>query len=229
MYRTISFLLCSCAILFFTACKKEYFADTGTHKGIFAGSSVQYLGTNAILFDTVAYVVEKSGLQDVLSKEKVTFFAPTDRAVKSAMDYLNDYRFRAGKDSAQLTDIPPAVWRKFLSRYIIRGKYMARDFARRDELKLEAFPGQYFETLDGFVMNIGLIFSSYGGVDAVGPRTLRVTFIRDLTNPTVSRILTDVASSDLQTDNGVVHVLMDGHVFGFDMEEFVETAELYLN
>jgi len=229
MYRIISFMLCSCIILVFASCKKEYFKDTGTHKGIFAGNSAQYLGTNPLLFDTVAYVINKSGLEDVLAKEQVTFFVPTDRAVKFAMDALNDYRFTVGKDSAQMSNIPAGVWRKFLSRYIIRGKYMARDFARRDELKLEAFPGQYFETLDGFVMNIGLIYSNYGGVDAVGPRTLRLTYIKDLADPTRDRTLSDVASSDLQTDNGVVHVLMDGHLFGFDMTEFIETAELYLN
>ncbi|MET6998044.1 fasciclin domain-containing protein [Chitinophaga defluvii] len=229
MYRNMSFILCSCIILVFASCKKEYFRDTGTHKGVFAGNSVQYLGTNPLLFDTIAYVVNKSGLEEVLTKDQVTFFVPTDRAIKQAMDMLNDYRFTIGKDSAQMSNIPAVVWRKFLSRYIIRGKYMARDFARRDELKLEAFPGQFFETLDGFVMNIGLIYSSYGGVDAVGPRTLRLTYIYDLAEPTRGRVLSDVASSDLQTDNGVVHVLMDGHFFGFDTKDFIETAELYLN
>ena len=217
------------AACFTTSCKKEYYKDGGLANPKYNGSIFDYLQkSNTGLFDTVAYIIEKAGLKEKLDKEEVTFFCPTDESIVDAMNDLNTSRYFMYKDSLQLEDIPPVVWKKFLERYILDGKHLASQFARVDPNNIYAYPGINYITLNGFILNIGLIYQDYGGVEAVGARIIRVTDINVnpsdfLKNPSVI-----VASSDIQPTNGVLHVLKINHLFGFrgDFVNVVEQALL---
>lgn len=210
----------------FSACKKDYYNDSGLQQGKFAGSSFEYLQSKPYYFDTVVTIVQLAGLESVIRDSAVTFFAPTDYAVMQAMNVINFDRYQNFQDSLKLTEVPAAVWKKFLSRYIFRDKYLLKDVPRFQFSQQELYPGMNLESWQGYVMNLGVVFSDYNGTRDVGPRTLVLTDIGSLEKPT--NIVATVASSDMQTRNGVVHVLNASHILGFDSFAFANLVKEYL-
>ncbi|SEW36365.1 fasciclin domain-containing protein [Chitinophaga arvensicola] len=211
--------------LLFSACKKDYYVDGGLADPHYKGTIYDYLVKNPYLFDTIAYIVEKAGLKETLQNDSVTFFAPTDQSVVDALADLNEYRYQMVEDSVKLGDIPPAVWRKFLDRYILKGKYTANKFARMDPVNIYAYPGINYVMAGGYILNIGLVYQNYNNVEAVGARILTLT---DITFDPVTfnnNLRVIVSSSDIQPTNGVLHVLSMRHTFGFRPIEFLLAAE----
>ncbi len=215
-------------ILLFNACKKDYYVDGGVADPRYDGSIYDYLKNNPYWFDTVTYIIDRAGMKEMLQNDEVTFFSPTDDAVKVVMDELNEYRYYNVKDSVHLEDIDPQVWKYFLSMYVLKGKYLAKQFARVDPVNIYAYPGINYVMENGYVLNIGLIYQNYNNVEAVGPRIIRLT---DITydpqnfqnNPSIQ-----VSTSDIQPRNGVLHVLNNSHALGFRIGTFILTAEQYL-
>lgn len=210
----------------FSACKKDYYKDSGLQQGKFAGSSFEYLQTKPYYFDTLVTIVQLAGLESVLRDSSVTFFAPTDYSVKVAMNIINAERYNQFQDSLKLQEVPGEVWRKFLSRYIFRDKYMLKDVPRYDPDQRELYPGMNMESWQGYVMNLGVMFSDYNGTHDVGPRSLLLRDIGDLGNP--QNVSAQIASSDMQTRNGIVHVLNSDHILGFNPFAFASLVKEYL-
>lgn len=213
--------------LLISACKKDYYIDGGLADPHYNGTIYDYLVKNPYLFDTVAFIVEKAGLKDMLQNDSVTFFAPTDQSIGDALLALNRERYRSVEDSAHLSDIPGSVWRDFLMRYIMKGKHTANQFARVDPANWYAYPGINYVMANGYILNIGLIYQNYNNVEAVGARILLLT---DITfDPVTFRNnpYVNVASSDIQPTNGVIHALNIHHTFGF-RGDFVRVAEQVL-
>lgn len=209
-----------------SACKKDYYVDGGLANPHYNGTIYDYLVKNPYLFDTVAYIVEKAGLKDMLEHDSVTFFAFTDQSVGDALEDLNEIRYRSVEDSAHLADIPGEVWREFLLRYIMKGKHTANQFARVDPNNIYAYPGINYVMAGDYILNIGLVYQNYNNVEAVGARILLLTDIT--TDPVTFRNNNNVnvASSDIQPTNGVIHALNIRHVLGFrgDFSRIAEQA-----
>lgn len=210
---------------FASSCKEEYFQDGGLADPVYPGTIYDYLQEHTDYLDTVAYVVERAGMDSLLSTAEVTFFSPTDDAIEQAMDALNLYRYRMAQDSVHLEDISPDIWERFLSMYVLEGKHMARDFARVDDQNIDSYPGINYFMLNDYIMNIGLIYADYQNVEAVGPRTIRLTDISVNPDDFNSNASVTVATSDILPSNGVLHVLSNQHIFGFRANEFVRIAE----
>lgn len=214
--------------LLLNACKKDYYVDGGLADPHYNGSIYDYLVNTPYWFDTISYIIDRAGMKEILQRDTVTFFSPTDDAVKVVMNALNEYRYYNVQDSVHLQDIDPEVWKHFLSMYILKGKYLAKQFARVDPVNVYAYPGINYVMDGGYVLNIGLIYQNYNNVEAVGPRIIRLT---DITydpqnfqnNPSII-----VATSDIQPKNGVLHVLNNNHVFGFRGGTFIRLAQQYL-
>jgi len=214
--------------LLLNACKKDYYVDGGLADPHYNGSIYDYLVNTPYWFDTISYIIDRAGMKEILQRDTVTFFSPTDDAVKVVMNALNEYRYYNVQDSVHLQDIDPEVWKYFLSMYILKGKYLAKQFARVDPVNVYAYPGINYVMGGGYVLNIGLIYQNYNNVEAVGPRIIRLT---DITydpqnfqnNPSII-----VATSDIQPKNGVLHVLNNNHVFGFRGGTFIRLAQQYL-
>ncbi|ULT28093.1 hypothetical protein KUH03_16725 [Sphingobacterium sp. E70] len=125
-----------------SACKKEDYLDTGVHDPKYKGTIWQYLESRPDLFDTLTVALKIAKLDVVLQNEEVTFFAPPDPSIMKSVWLLNESLFRSGQDSITSFDqIKPEIWRKYLSRYILKGKYVAKDFGQLDTLKLDSYPG----------------------------------------------------------------------------------------
>lgn len=218
------FLLIACGI--FTSCQKHYYDDTGLQNGVYNESSLEFLQQQPFFFDSVVTVIHLAGMDQILSDSTITFFSPTNHAIARTMDIVNSVRHSNFEDSLRLEDVPQEVWRKFLSRYVFRGKYMLKDIARRDPAQLNVYPGMNMESYDGYIMNLGVLFSDYNDTKDVGPRQVTITDIGDLANPV--GITNNVATSDLQTKNGIIHVLDDLHFFGFSSGNFAQVVEQYV-
>lgn len=214
------------AFLFVMSSCQKYYFDSGIHDPVYDGSTIEYLKEKTPYFDSTLTVIELAGLKDVLQKENVTFFAPPSSAITHSIIRLNrELRF-SGKDTvSQLNQIKVEVWRDNLEQYIFEGKSLLKDYPQRDTVSYVNYPGHNYESYGGKIMNIGVIYEDAGGVEYAGYRQLFLGYIPDLSNPHTGLQNNPVATSDIQTKNGVIHVLTRGkHSFGFRTEKFIDQA-----
>jgi len=202
----------------FSSCSKdEYYIDGGKANPKFDGTVMQYLESDP-KFDTIAQIVKLAGLEETFTKEDITFFAPTDEVVRRTIGLvntnlpnlsgrLNQRLFSANKDTIKvLSDVPSSIWRKYLLGYVMKGKFVLKDFPQLDPDLRQLFPGGFYFGYNGDLYNIGVVFNSANGVKYTGYRQLSFAFMPDPSNPS-NRTTGAVATSDVQPSNGVVHVL----------------------
>ncbi|MHA4894984.1 hypothetical protein ACXZ1K_09540 [Pedobacter sp. PWIIR3] len=211
--------VCSVAlIMMVSSCAKDdYFIDGGLAKAQYDGSVLQYLQTHS-QFDSIAQIVKLAGMEDVFTNEDITFFAPTDEVIRrtigqvnSTVDNLrgglNQRLFDARKDTIKvLGDVPSATWKKFLMRYLFKGKLVLKDYPQLDFNLKPLYPGGYYLGYNNDLSNIGVVYNSVAGVAYTGYRQLHISFVPDPSDKS-KFIAVPVASSDIQPKNGVVHSL----------------------
>lgn len=224
-------LLVLLVLLVLSACKKDYFLDSGTHKATYDGSIYKYLSSKPNDFDSLVRIIDLSGMKEVFEKQEVTFFAPGNATIFKAVSSLNQYLFQQGQDTVRnLNQVKPEVWRQMLSLYIFDGRYKLKDFTQIDTLDLPAYNGQSFKSMSGRPMNIGVIYNDAGSASSglvkyAGYRLLMISFITNFGNPKLGMRNAVVSSSDIQPDNGVVHVLQyNKHSLGFQSQNFILEA-----
>jgi len=213
--------ICSVLLIAMLAsCKNDdYYQDGGKANPKFNGTVLQYLESNPAKFDTLVQIVKLAGLEDVFNKEDITFFAPTDEVIRRTIgtvnrtlndpykNRLNQVLFDLGKDTIKtFSDVPSTIWRKYLLRYVFKGKSVLKDYPQLDFGLTELYPGGFFRGYNNDLCNIGVVYNSTNGVKYTGYRQLSISFIRDSSTPE-NIIPAAVATSDVQPTNGVVHVL----------------------
>lgn len=223
--------------LIVSSCKKDSYLDSGTFAPVYDGTVLEYLNTRPELFDSLLKVIKLADLEDALDQDGVSFFAPPSFCIEKSVWRLNAYLYSQGRDTiTDLAQVHPAVWREYLSMYILNDTYLLKDIPQLDTLNLNVFPGQGFVALGGQNMNVGVLYNDVvtknsQGVEQVvtygGYRQLYLSAVRGSANAGGSGYLLNapVATSDLRTRNGVIHVLMiQRHSFGFYTPEFVASA-----
>ena len=123
-------------IVLMTSCNKNnYFHDSGTQVGSFNGTVLDYLKSKPEYFDSVAKIIHIAAMDDIFSKEEITFFAPSDSSVRSSIAALNKVLYNQGRTIVtRLEQIKPAVWRAQLARYLFKGKKSMNDYLYLFEL-----------------------------------------------------------------------------------------------
>lgn len=230
------FLFCLITIVL-GSCNKDYYQDGGTHNPKYEGTVLDYVKERKDIFDSLYKVIKLSGLESTLDQEGVTFFAPGDASIRKAVFALNRELFNRGRDTILTLDqVDPSVWAEYLSMYIYNDTYLLKDIPQVDTINLNVFPGQGFISQGGTNMNIGVNYNdvlstnSNGDVQIVkyaGYRQLFLSYIRNVGNigSWGSMVNAPVATSDLQTRNGVIHALeYRRHTFGFITSNFVNSA-----
>ncbi|SMG51069.1 fasciclin domain-containing protein [Sphingobacterium psychroaquaticum] len=223
--------------LLFVSCKKDYFIDSGIHKPNYEGTVLDYVKMRKDVFDSLYTVVKLAGLEPALDQNGVTFFAPGDPSIRKAVYALNKTLYQLGRDTIfTLNQVHPSVWREFLSLYIYNDTYMLKDIPQVDTLNLNIYPGQGFISYEGKNMNLGVNYNDvvseirkdeFQVVKYAGYRQLFLSYIRNTGNVGAfgSMINAPVATSDLKTQNGVIHALeYRRHTFGFVTSNFVNAA-----
>ncbi|MFY0255325.1 hypothetical protein ACDQ55_15370 [Chitinophaga sp. 30R24] len=214
------------ALTAFTACQKEsdYYLDSGLANPYFKGNVVDYLNAKPFFFDSVATIVKLSGMEDIFKSDSITFFAPTDHSIQTLINYTNSALYQSGYDTIRtLQDVPAEIWRKYLSVYLFHGLNQLKDYPQIDYNLLINYPGQAYYSWDMQPMNIGVVYGDDNGVKYVGYRQLSISYIPNVSTPMQGWVTSYVASCNILTDNGVVHVLNDGHTyFGFYPSKFMQ-------
>lgn len=230
LLKKYSYHCCLILILALTAlsaCKKDdYYLDSGLANPYFNGTVVDYLNAKPFYFDSVATIVKLAEMENILTSDTVTFFAPTDYSIQNLLVVCNQVLYGSGYDTIRtLQDVPKEIWRKYLSIYVFHGANQLKDYPQIDYSLLVNFPGQTYYSWDMQPMNIGVVYNSDNGVKYVGYRQLSLAYIPDISKPT-SFMTAPVASCNILTDNGVVHVLSAAHVyFGFDPYKFAQDVQ----
>ncbi|HMI02808.1 MAG TPA: fasciclin domain-containing protein [Pedobacter sp.] len=205
-------------LLVFASCRKdEYYFDGGVQNPVFDGNMLQYLQSKPGSFDTISSIIKIAGLEREFQDDNLTFFAPTDEAVRLALKDANQLLYQRGRDTLKvLEDISPEIWRKYLMRYMFKGANKVNDYYQLDLTLQAVYPGQSYYSYNKTILNIGVIYDDINGIKYAGYRHLAISYIPDLNRPLENWLRTDVSSSDIQPTNGVVHTLRLDHRFGFD-------------
>lgn len=221
--KYVVLIVCSVllAITVSSCSKDKYYQDGGLANPKFNGTVLQYLQSNP-KFDTIVQVIKIAGMEDVFTKENITFFAPTDEVIRRTIgivngnipllqNRLNQSLYNANKDTIKkLTDIPPAIWKKYLMRYIFKGTFLLKDYPQLDFSLRPLFPGGYYTGYNGDLANIGVVYNTANTVRYAGYRQLCIAAISDPSNPSAYYFSSaPVATSDVQPNNGAVHVLVE--------------------
>lgn len=207
-----------------SSCSKDkYYKDGGLANPDFNGTMLQYLQSKPGPFDSLVKVIKIAGMEDVFSKENITFFAPTDEVIRRTIGQvfnnelvmnnhptINQTLYSLHKDTIQkLDDISPAIWKKYLMRYILKGTYRLKDFPQLDFNLRPLYPGGYYYGYNGSdLSNIGVVFFTANTVKYSGYRQLCIASVTDPSNPQNYYYgAAAVASSDIHPTNGIVHSL----------------------
>lgn len=229
-------------LILFSSCKKSNYQDGGVLDPVFKGSSMEYLESGKGMFDTLNKVIRFAGMEATLRNQEVTFFAPPDPTIQLTIRLTNMLLYSYGKDTIRRVEqVKPEVWKKMLGKYMFAHKKSLNDYPQIDFLNIPVFPGQPYVSLEGSVMNVGVDYEDAGGIQYAGLRTLYLSYIRSMSAPSNSLLSAGVATSNIQTDNGYIHVLryalsgftlnpslndldLSTHYFGFDPLMFYNEA-----
>lgn len=175
---------------------------------VFKGSIYDYLRKHPGVFDSLLLVVDRLGKQVYLQDSNVTLFATTNQSYQLAIDNLNNAKRASDKQLEYLATVNEAHLDTMLAQYIIRGRYMTNDLVYQDGLDLQDI--QY-----GLPMHAKLSRTTSSGFVGGGP------FVIDFSDTKYSKfyrdwVTTSSASVNIQTDNGVIHIINNDHVFGFN-------------
>ncbi|MEO6070979.1 MAG: fasciclin domain-containing protein [Chitinophagaceae bacterium] len=210
------------SLLLFISCKKqtEYFIDgSGTHNPQVNVTTYDYLKGNP-LFDSTILLIDRAGLKEVINAKDATFFAPTDYSIAAWLTklrgrILNTY----GQDSARkfsLSTFTNAQLKDSLSQYIIPQRVQRENLLLTDKEFATALPGDkkivYLREVNEYINNV-----------TTKPRYIylvKVFGTRDVPGTTPPAAETDIEercqTSGILTTTGVLHVLSNLHVFGFN-------------
>jgi len=212
MYMRYIQLLLILSILL-PACKK----DGGSYDSPDADKKIplntyDYLKSKPGVFDSLVAVVDRLGLKQTLTDSAITLFAVTNQSFQLAVTNLNRLRKQTDKDPRFLSNIDREQLDTMVSYYIIRGKYLSDSLQLQDGLDL-------FSVRFGYPMHAKSTRASSSGFEKGGPEVI------DFSNTKRSKFVkfwssTTTGSNNIETTNGIVHVVTPDHIFGFD--EFVK-------
>jgi hypothetical protein len=200
-------------VLFMAGCKDSYFADGGNlpadESGKLNVSTMDYLTSHGAQFDTLARLIKLTGLETAVNAKGNTFLAPRDYSIHNFFKLLYP---DPEKRPATLEAIPPAemaLIKQILEEYIIPDNEIVRS-------KL-ATTYSYATTYGGKKARFNIVTDDYLGNVNMGAKYIIFSLN---TSPAGQKEIyqsVQVATADLLSTNGVVHVLTsDAHIFGFN-------------
>ncbi len=101
-------LLIGLFFLVLASCQEDdYLIDGGVHSPYVDKTTFDFLSSHPEL-DTLAYLIERAGLKDIVNTPGLTLFACTDYSVRIYLRMVNNYRRSADPDAPEFTvdDIP---------------------------------------------------------------------------------------------------------------------------
>lgn len=175
---------------------------------VFNGSTYDYLQKHPGIFDSLLLVVNRLGKDHILRDSNITLFATGNQSYQLAIENLNNIKRASEQKLEYLTTVKDTHLDTMLAQYIIKGQFMTDDLQFQDGLELIDI--QY-----KLPMHARLSNTSSSGYVGGGPKVIEFSdtkaskFYRDW-------VTTSTVSVNIKTNNGVIHILDNDHVFGFN-------------
>ncbi len=193
-----------------SSCTKYNYIDGGLADGVHDCSMWDYFHTDSYDWDSTIIMIEHAGLKSLFDGtgeyKEITFFGLTNHSIRGYMLDRNKYLSEDDPEYLhRVTDISPAKCKDILEKLVFPKRLMLKDVPRGNRV---ATLGVYNET-DGMPIQCirGELFlwtvrSSWQNVEDVGAITLYIAShnVKSAGNEVV-------ASTDIQTTNGVVQAL----------------------
>lgn len=197
IYILILFLVSSCNT-------KYNVIDTGIANGYYDGTMYEYFHSNSYDWDSTILMIDRAGLTDLFEGhregyEKITFFGPTNHSIRLWM-LQNNYN--------SVDKIPTEVCYQMIMRSVVKGVYMRDDIARGKTAN--DIPGQGGQIMTGGIGNRFWIYSLQEDYYRVPESGAVLLFIESLS----SRLKIDIASTNIETQTGIVHSLHYSYQMG---------------
>ena len=198
----------------FVSCTKYNQIDTGLAKAKFNGNMYEYFQSNSYDWDSLLVLIEYTGVKEYFTGEKegyenITFFGPTNHSIRRKMfekSHWNSNYTEKIYDYHSMREFVDGVGveqcRTWILRHIVKGKYKVEDIPRGTST--DAASGITFESAAGSTFRVFSLQETYAGIPEAGAVVLYI----------VSTTSIDVASTDIQPNNGIVHSLAYGYTFG---------------
>jgi len=223
------------AMIFQAGCKREEgYYNTSDINNETSLNTYEYLKSKPGVYDSLLFLIDKLKMKDILSNEEVTLFAPSNLSFQIAIKNLNDVRRAQGKPALYLAGIArgvlPGMAKRdiakaiadsshldtMVSKYIIKKLFIANDFAIGDGQTIFSVRGDY--PMHGLRVFADAQGWQNGGSSIIEfANTKRSIFVPNWSKTTTTSV-------NIKTKNGMVHLLRNDHIFGFD--EFVNRITL---
>lgn len=219
-------VICICAFIsiFSVSCSKKdgYYAAIVEDKS-FAGSTYEYLQSKPGTYDSLLKAIKrldslnptkpaKERIRERLSKsgDSITLFAVTNVSFELAFTGLNNLRKLSLKPPLSIATIDIKHLDTMICQYIIEGKVSSDDLGSKDGIAVRSIIGT-----PGWPMHVEIDRGAAAGYVKGGAST--INFINtNLSEFTRDWVSTSTSSSNIKTNNGIVHIIEAGHIFGFN-------------
>lgn len=194
----IAFTLVSCGT-------KYNFVDTGKSNPHFKGDMYEYLESNSYDWDSVRLMINRADLRDVFRYDDITFLGLTNHSIRKWL-----IPGGTGHDTfgyTRIDDIPVERCRAIVLSMVLEGKMLREEIERveYDEKKNRVGGGRKLTSRLGNRIWLWTTQSPWMGVEGMGPIVLNMSALRSDNKTEFST--SQIASSDIQPTNGVVHAL----------------------
>lgn len=213
MASTIKYLFKGLVVLMVVlggSCTKYNYIDSGLADGIHDCSMWDYFHTDGYDWDSTIVMIEHAGLKSLFDGtggyKEITFFGLTNHSIRR---YILDNNAKLSEDDPgylrRVTDISPAKCKDILEKLVVPKRIMLKDVARG---KRESLIGSYKEADGEEVPCVrGKLFlwtlrAKWQDVENVGAVSLYIA-----SHNVVNAGNEIVASTDIQTTNGIVQAL----------------------
>jgi len=189
----------------------------------FSGTAIEYFKDQpAGTYDSLLLALDRCPeLKQVMGNDTVTVFALSNRSFQLAFENLN----KARADSVPL--LPPvsiqsiddSILQVYLSRYVIRDKFLSKDIAvSSDGLRVATAVSNYY-------MHMQYVSTNASGVVGGGPKSL---LFSDTNNSLDINNWTRVGTTtvDILTKNAVINYLPANHIFGFGADFIITVNKI---
>ena len=191
-------------VLCFCSCTKYNYINGGTANGIHDCTMWEYFHTNSYDWDSTVVMIEHAGLKSLFDGtgeyKQITFFGLTSNSI---------LRYMLENNYERVTDIPVGKCQDIIQKLVAPKRIMLNDVPRGNRIQSGGGIESAFVEYDGLVFDCirGSLFlwtqrMAYNDIEDPGEIALYIAS-RNQDGTRNER----VASTDIQTTNGVVHSL----------------------
>lgn len=205
-------------ISLFVGCTKYNQIDTGIARKKFPGNMYEYFHSDSYNWDSLLVMIEYTGLKEYFTGEKpgyeeITFFGPTNHSIRRkiyekcswpAPSYELVYDYHSVKEFVDGEGMEKC--RQMILSHIVKGKYEVEDIPRGTQSDQES--GIIFTSVNGTKFRVFSFQEPYEKTPEAGPVILYIRGGSKMESDI------DVASTDIEPTNGIVHSLAYSFTLG---------------